>query len=108
MDDLTVVRLSGYVDSAAGTITRALLEPLAKAPRAILDLSDVKYIDSSGLTDILEIRRRRDGANLPPVRIVVSSRSLTKRILAIAGFEGVFPIHDSVASAQSADDRPTP
>jgi len=55
------------------------------APRITLDLSDVRFIDSSGLR-LLYLAARRDG---PPPRIVGADRTV-RDLLELAGVDSLF------------------
>jgi anti-sigma B factor antagonist len=56
--DATVLELSGEFDLAAEPIFERELEPALTAPRLVLDLSRVTFMDSTGLRLVLEADAR--------------------------------------------------
>jgi anti-anti-sigma factor len=66
VDDVTVVALSGELDIAAADDLDVVFREVPDEQRAVLDLSEVDFMDSSGLAVVLrESMRRRDaGASL--------------------------------------------
>jgi anti-sigma B factor antagonist len=85
--DAVVVELSGELDisSAAGVESR-LMEVEQRAPeRLILDLRRVSFIDSTGLSMIINAdgRARKEGRRLT----IVSGEGVPRRILRTVGLE---------------------
>ena len=75
-----VIELAGEVDMRSAPALRdELLEVVAEAPRKlILDLSEVPYIDSSGVGTIVELKRRveKSGAKIVLVGLQPRVRSV--------------------------------
>lgn len=96
-----VVRLAGSVDlEHSPEIRRRLLDAVEKQGSVFVDLSEVTYIDSSGiacLVEALQVARTQD-ANLDLV--AVSRQAM--RVLELARLDMVFSIHDDMASARQA------
>lgn len=93
-----VVRLSGNVDlEHSPGIRKTLLEAVAERVNIFVDLSEVTYIDSSGIACLVEALQtaRNHGANLGLV--AVSRQAM--RVLELARLDMVFSIHDDLASA---------
>jgi anti-sigma B factor antagonist len=58
-DGATVVSLSGEIDLETAPEVKTVLDRLAVSkPRTILDLADVSFIDSTGLTMLLRVVQR--------------------------------------------------
>lgn len=96
-----VVRLSGNVDlEHSPDIRKTLLEAVAEKVNVFVDLSEVTYIDSSGIACLVEALQtaRNHGANLGLV--AVSRQAM--RVLELARLDMVFSIHDDLASAFQA------
>jgi anti-sigma B factor antagonist len=98
---IKVGALSGDVDVETRTRTRALLNGLLAAERAILDLTQVDYIDSSGITELMLADNRRREAGVDPMRLVVARGTSVARVIELTGLGEFFAIFDSLESAQS-------
>ncbi len=96
-----VVRLAGSVDlEHSPDIRRTLLDAVAERVDIFVDLSEVTYIDSSGIACLVEALQiaRNHGANLG--LFAVSRQAM--RVLELARLDMVFSIHDDLASALQA------
>ncbi len=102
-----VAHLKGEVDVAnAGTIETELSQAVPNtAAGLIIDLSEVPFMDSSGLRLLFEVdeRLRRHQQDL---RIVLPKGSGLFRTLALVHMQDVVPILEDVASAAAADGLP--
>ncbi len=89
------VRVHGEIDySRAPELRQALLEQLEAAPaRLIVDLSDVPYMDSSGVATLVEALQvqRAKGHEL----VLCSLQPKVKGIFEIARLDSVFQIVDA-------------
>lgn len=106
-DGLHVVQLSGEIDLRSSPELRDLLTGHAeqKRPALLLDLSEVEYIDSSGLATMVEYVQRSLTFG---GRFGVSGLSDRLRtIFDIARLGEVFPIFTSLDEARSALVSPT-
>ncbi len=86
-----VVRLSGNVNFERSLETRKiLLETVAGKRNVFVDLSNVTYIDSSGIACLVEALQmaRNHGANLG----LLSVSTQAMRVLELARLDMVFPI----------------
>jgi anti-sigma B factor antagonist len=100
-DGSTVVRLAGELDLYnAQTVREALLACCEEAPdRLIVDLSDVKFIDSTALGVLIEARTRMQNRR----GFLLASPGLeTRRALEISGLDRHFSVHDSLDAARAA------
>jgi anti-anti-sigma factor len=81
--DRTIVRVRGDVDLATAPELCQALEPLGPTEQVTVDLSEVAFIDSSGLRVLLEFASdSRDGN--APLRIASPSRTVL-RVMEIVG-----------------------
>jgi anti-sigma B factor antagonist len=89
----------GEIDLASVATLRSALEhgSAAGVAEVWLDLSDVEFMDSTGLTALLEAHR-----NGVARLTLICPPGPVRRLLDIAGFDRVLPIHDSRAAAQAA------
>jgi anti-sigma B factor antagonist len=100
-DGSTVVSLAGELDLYnAHEVREALLECAAETPtRLIVDLSGVKFIDSTALGVLIEARTRMENRR----GFLLAAPGLeTKRALEISGLDRHFSVHDSLDSALAA------
>jgi anti-sigma B factor antagonist len=100
-DDSVVVSLAGELDLYnASTVREALLACCAETPeRLIVDLSGVKFIDSTALGVLIEARTR-----LPNRKsfLLAAPGLETRRALEISGLDRHFSVHESVEQARAA------
>jgi anti-sigma B factor antagonist len=100
-DGATVVHLAGELDLYnAHTVREALIGCCEEAPdRLVVDLSEVKFIDSTALGVLIEARTR-----LPNRRgFMLASPGLeTRRALEISGLDRHFAVHPSFEEALAA------
>ena len=95
--------VDGEIDSSnAAEFRLALSERLPSASSAlVLDLSQVTYLDSSGIHLLFELGRRL-AARRQALRLVVPERSPMRRVLELCAVESVAPMHSQVDEALRA------
>jgi anti-anti-sigma factor len=97
---VTVVRASGEVDLAtAPVLEESLKEFPPGGPLVVIDLSAVGFLDSSGLSVLVQARQRlerADGTN--GVRLVVT-RPVIRRVFEVTGLAEVFDLATSLDEA---------
>ena len=100
--DATVVKLTGWasMDVSAGLKDRLvnLIDP--KHKQLILDLSDLEFIGSVGLSAIIaaHIRFSHSKGSIK----LVSPQPAIRELLSVTKLTKLFPIHESVESALAA------
>ena len=101
-DGYVVVSLAGELDLYnANAVREALLECCAESPeRLIVDLSAVKFIDSTALGVLIEARTRL--ANKRGFLLAAPGLE-TRRALEISGLDRHFTVHDTVPDALDAE-----
>jgi anti-sigma B factor antagonist len=91
-----VVELSGELDiSSAASVESRLMELEKRAPQQLyLDLRKVSFIDSTGLSMIINAdgRARKDGRRL----VIVSGDGVPRRILRTVGLEDRLDVHSEM------------
>ena len=100
-DSSVVVSLAGELDLYnAHEVREALLECTAEGPeRLVVDLSGVKFIDSTALGVLIEARTRMENRR----GFLLAAPGLeTRRALEISGLDRHFAVHDSLDSALAA------
>ncbi|MDK3159471.1 STAS domain-containing protein [Kamptonema cortianum] len=94
-----VVDVSGEFDLANAPKARALFDQLAKkqAKAIVINLTEVGYIDSSGLATVIDIfqRSRKYQGRLALCNLAPA----VKNVFEIARLDSVFPIHADEDSA---------
>jgi anti-sigma B factor antagonist len=100
-DGSTVISLAGELDLYnAAAVREALLACCGEGPeRLVVDLTNVKFIDSTALGVLIEARTR-----LPNRRgfLLAAPGLETRRALEISGLDRHFAVHDSLDSALAA------
>jgi len=96
-----VVSLAGELDLYnANAVREALLECCAEEPeRLVVDLSAVKFIDSTALGVLIEARTRM--ANRRGFLLAAPGLE-TRRALEISGLDRHFAVHESLSEALAA------
>jgi anti-sigma B factor antagonist len=98
-DGTQVFKLTGSLDIATSpTVRAALLEASARGDhRLIVDLTDVEFLDSTGLGALIGAQRRaKEFAG--EVRLVVKEGQIL-RLLRITGLLKVFAVYPTLADA---------
>jgi anti-sigma B factor antagonist len=104
-EQYTLCRPVGELDAyTVGTFREALAQ-LATVRRLLIDLSDVPFMDSSGLGALIGgIRRAREAEG--EVTVACSRPTLT-RLLHTTGFDRIVAVADTVDAAEAALLDPT-
>ncbi len=98
---ICVVRLSGDVDLESSPVARrALLASTERSRCVLVDLSAVKYIDSSGIASLVEAYQSARGKQIAFALAAVSPEAL--RVLQLARLDKVFTIYATVADGLGA------
>lgn len=104
-DDTLVFKLRGSLDLAtAPTVRAALLDATEKGQHSlIVDLSQVEFLDSTGLGTLIGAHRRaaEHGGSL---RVVVNDGPIA-RLLNITGLIRVLAVYHSLEDARSGQSR---
>lgn len=95
---VTVAVVAGELDLATvPRLEEALEAPVRRADRLVVDLSECSFVDSSGLRALMTARAASESAG-GSFALVTSAAGLM-RVLAIAGLDSVFEIHEERSSA---------
>jgi anti-anti-sigma factor len=99
--DVIVVTITGEVDlSNAAEITSAIASAAPnEAAGVVVDLSDLSYLDSSGIRMLAELARRLDWRQ-QTLRVVAPQGSRARKVLTISGTEPVLLLDPSVDAAR--------
>lgn len=96
LGDRAVVSVSGEIDlETASQLGEHALDALRSvSPRIALDITDVTFIDSTGLKVLVTIERRAQLAG--GSFVLVGATRAVLRILALTGLDQVFTLHGSI------------
>ena len=100
-DEVLVCRMNGRLDALeAPTAYDRLVEGLAGRNRVVLDLQEVEYISSGGLSIIIRLihRLRSAGGDL----YLANPHPFARKVLDIVSFDAIMKIYDSTEEAAAA------
>jgi len=105
MGSSVIMSVTGEVDIATtDQLSEALGAALHRGPKGLIcDLSGVGFLGAAGLTTLLVARRR--AAACHAWFDLACSQPLPRRVIALAGLDAVFSLHDHVAEAATAQAR---
>ena len=104
----SIVRLEGEWDLARQPELHSRLLPMHDVEHVVLDFTGSDYVDSSLLTVLVGLRKRRRENGLPPVRLAIPSTNV-RRLFSITKLDTVWPIFASLDEAvQSFETAPEP
>ena len=99
--DYVLVRLRGEVDlSWSQQVRRAILDALGRTGKVGVELSQVSYIDSSGIAALVEGFQSARGKG-QKFGLVATSQAVMA-VLQLARLDRVFPLYPDLDSARSA------
>jgi anti-anti-sigma regulatory factor len=87
----------GEYDIACKEHLKADLAPLSGAREVVLEFTDVTYIDSSVIVELIRLHQARDAKGHPPMTIVVQNRQL-KKVFALLHLESLFQFADNLGA----------
>jgi len=101
IDDGVIVKLSGDIDLSRSPALRGQVMTIAQDehPRLCLDLTDVPYMDSSGIAVLVELiqRQREHGGRL----VLYGLQDRVKGLFDETGLTQLFDIADDAEAAQA-------
>ena len=100
-DGIEVISLSGDIDLQYSPQLRRLLQAKAnqRVPALLLDFTEVKYIDSSGLATLVEYYQKSRSYSGQIALAALSTR--VKSVFELVRLTEIFAIYASVAEAQA-------
>lgn|SRR5258708_732717 len=100
IDKTTILDVSGDIDLASSPeVRKALLRELRvnRIPRVVLNLKEVRYIDSSGVASLVEgLKASRDAGSR---FILFGLSSIAREVLQLSRLVKVFEIYDTEEQA---------
>ena len=96
-DEYTVCRLEGPLEWGSAASLRTAMGLLGSVPRLVVDLSEVTFLDSAGISALVAgVRRVRDNGGEV---VVCSTRQRVNRLLETIGFDRIVPVAGTVEQA---------
>ncbi|MQA28172.1 MAG: anti-sigma factor antagonist [Micromonosporaceae bacterium] len=106
-DDAAVIGLSGDLDLAtAPELRTALHEALTERAKIVVDMSDLRFLDSTGLGVLVRVHKKAKAAG--GVVAFTSVPGNVVKILEVTCLDRVFPVYDTVDEALADDTGPEP
>jgi anti-anti-sigma factor len=99
-DGVAIVGLAGELD--VGTIPRidnALSEQLRQRQAVLVDLTELSFIDSSGIGMLMRAFRQSNGT---PMHVILGPDSQVNRVFRLAGIDEAMPVFADRAGALAA------
>lgn len=104
-----IITLAGEFDIYTANKLAEMLAPAYEHPDVIIDLSDVRYLDSTALTALVRMHKRRVISNSGPCRLVGLNTNL-QRLFQLTRLDLVWPIcqtlDEALASFETAANAP--
>ena len=94
-----LVRIHGDVDMETAPRLDEALRDLPDTEHVVIDLGDVDFLDSSGLTVLVEHTQRLARRAPPGDLRLVGPRPAVTKVLDVAGLTGVLAVFESYAAA---------
>lgn len=100
LDGIPVVTARGEVDVSTAPALRAELMSIPEdTARVVVDLSEVTFLDSTGLGVLIAaMKRLRDNETGGQLHLVVT-RPHIQKVLEVTGLNAIFTVHATVAEA---------
>ena len=95
----SIAPFSGEIDFTCKQEFQEKLKALDVAETAIVDLTDVTYMDSTALSQLIWLYRRRVDAAKSAPRIVVGPK--VARIFRVSGLGEMLPLFETLTEAQA-------
>ncbi len=93
-DEPCRIKLAGELDLSSRPLADEVLESASHAPKLVLDLSELEFIDSMGIQFVVTAHARaaRDGRDFTIVR----GGPRVTRVFSLVGLDDVLPFADAV------------
>lgn len=95
-----VVVFAGEYDVANKQGIRRTLQRLETSDDLVLDLTEVTFVDSTFITELILLEKARQAKNFPRVTIVTPDGSIVRRVFDVVGIASMFTLVDSYSDAR--------
>lgn len=93
-----VMVFSGEYDLASKDQLRAVFDSLSEAPSVVLDFSDVTYLDSTVISELVRMHNGRAASRLEPATLVMHNKNLL-RVFNVLQLPQVFRVVEALDNA---------
>jgi anti-anti-sigma factor len=102
-DDVAVISLVGELDlGTAPRIERRMFTEIRRRRAVVVDLSELRFIDSSGIGLLIHAHRAREDGKAAELHAVVTKGSQVAKVFDLAGVDRALAVHSSQAEALAA------
>lgn len=98
-----VVVFAGEYDLNTKRELREELSRLYSAPDVVLDMSGVRFIDSTFISELLLLVRSRREKGLSRVTVVTPAHSMVRRLFQVTGIKSLFDVVESYSDKADAE-----
>jgi len=97
----TIVDVTGDIDmSTSPGFRKTLLESLKRTPRLLVNLREVKYVDSSGIASLVEVLK--EARNTKKRLVLFGLNKAVREVLRLTRLAGIFEIRETEEEALKA------
>jgi anti-sigma B factor antagonist len=97
----TIVDVTGDIDMATSPdLRKTLLESLKKTPRLVVNMREVKYVDSSGIASLVEVLR--EARNKEKRLVLFGLNAAVRDVLQLTRLARIFEIRETEEEALQA------
>ncbi len=97
----TIVNVTGDIDMATSPdLRKTLLESLKKTPRLVVNMREVKYVNSSGIASLVEVLR--EARNTEKRLVLFGLNAAVRDVLQLTRLARIFEIRETEEEALQA------
>jgi anti-sigma B factor antagonist len=97
----TIVDVTGDIDMGTSpSLRKTLLESLKRSPRLVVNMRDVRYVDSSGIASLVEVLK--EARNTQKKLILFGLNKAVQEVLQLTRLTRIFEIRETEEEALQA------
>jgi anti-sigma B factor antagonist len=97
----TIIDVTGDIDMVTSpNLRKALLESLKKTPRLVVNMREVRYVDSSGIASLVEVLK--EARNKKKRLVLFGLNATVHDVLQLTRLDKIFEIHKTEEEALQA------
>ena len=97
----TIIDVTGDIDMATSPgLRKTLLESLKKTPRLVVNMREVRYVDSSGIASLVEVLR--EARNKEKRLVLFGLNAAVRDVLQLTRLARIFEIRETEEEALQA------
>lgn len=98
-----VVVFAGEYDLANKDGIRRMLRRLESSNDLVLDLTEVTFVDSTFISELIRLEKVRGAKNFDRATVVAPAKSVAGRLLDVVGLTSVFSVVETCAGERTGD-----